>query len=86
MARAISVLFAGRKGGGGPDGAAFVVAQVDDFRLRVADRIVVPGVSRFDWLLPNQVKPSPLSLTMVPKLALAITFTQGAGVVLPGFR
>src|SRR5258705_4115000 len=44
------------------------------------------GVSRLAWLLPHQVKPSPLSLTMVPKCGLAITFTHGAGVLAPAGR
>src|SRR5579885_3155400 len=44
------------------------------------------GVSRLDWLFRLQVKPSPDSVTMAPKLGLAITFAQGAGVFWPAFN
>jgi len=44
------------------------------------------GVSRFDWLLPAQVKPEPDSLTTVPNDGLAITLTHGSGVEDPGPR
>ena len=41
-------------------------------------------VKRLRWLLPYQVKPAPVSLISVPKVGLAITFTHGAGVWMPG--
>ena len=43
-------------------------------------------VRRLRWLLPYQVKPDPVSLTNAPKVGLAMTFTQGAGVWVLGPR
>src|SRR6185295_6311154 len=41
------------------------------------------GVSRFNWLLIEQVHPAPVSETRHPKLGLAITLIHGAGVHCP---
>ena len=43
-------------------------------------------VRRLRWLLPYHVKPDPVSLSNVPKVGLAMTFTQGAGVWVLGPR
>ncbi len=42
------------------------------------------GVSRLVWLLPRHVNPNPLSVTSVPKFALAMTLAHGAGSLASG--
>ena len=53
MTRPVGVFLTRRQSGGCPHHAAVLVTQINDLRLRIGNRVIVPGRQPVVWLLPN---------------------------------